>query len=183
MGIIECTPQESAMFDVLTIIELQASPTNVWAALEGFADYAKWHPMLSLRGRAVAASTLEYSYKIRASSSTYITLVGDVTESVKPVRLGWRLGSRRLFEIEESFELTPAPVGTIMRHRTTCSGLLAATIGIFAKRRVQANMKLFDRLLSEAVAGRGAQSPSISSHPGGRRKAKDKRRRRKRRAT
>lgn len=168
---------EARVIELSTSVELQATPARVWAVLTDFPNYGRWHPLMSLSGIAAPGAQITYSARRSLKSARYVSAEGDIIAYDEPVRLAWRLGIRRLFAIEESFELQAHGLTTIVRHQVRYTGFLSALTASLTRRRAQENMELFDALLAKRLAPKAAATVKSVPPKRSRHRLKPKRRR------
>ncbi|KQX19164.1 MULTISPECIES: SRPBCC family protein [unclassified Sphingomonas] len=113
------------MFIVESTIHLATPLARVWRLLIDLEHYADWHPFVSLAGVAAVGNEITYNYRSR------LRAIPDVSSTARLVRLdrhaaiSWKLGIKRLLEVEEGFYLAKSDAGTVLTHRMCLSGVLS----------------------------------------------------------
>jgi hypothetical protein len=110
-------------YEVLTTIEIAATPENVWAVLADLASYSDWHPMyLGVTGQLAAGSTLTIT-------TTHPTTSRNMTAKVKVLtadpgtELRWKSNLAGVTISKRTFRLSPAADGTLLVQTGTYRGL------------------------------------------------------------
>ena len=118
------------MDQILTTIEIEASPARVWQVLTDFPAYPEWNSVLpQIRGEAVPGKRLQ----------VWVRFVAGITVSFRPKvlhaeyerELRWqgRFLRSRLFAGEHSFVIEPLGNGRVLfLHDEVYSGLLVPVI-------------------------------------------------------
>ena len=122
------------MFQIDTEVHIQASPEQVWQGLVDFPAYPEWNPYIAVRGEAGHGKEIEWLF-IRPALKHRFWVMATIWEFETARTLGWRLGIRGVFTLHERYELEPAAGFTRLRHRITCSGVMALLAGRLLRRR------------------------------------------------
>lgn len=113
-----------------TTIEIDATPTQVWAVLTDFPAHAAWNPFFaSIAGRAEVGQTL--TVVARKGEGTGMTFRPTV-QVADGSTLRWlgKLGPGGIFNGEHEFALTALPGGrTRLDHSERFSGILVPFLG------------------------------------------------------
>jgi len=110
-------------YEVLTTIEIAATPENVWAVLADLASYPNWHPMyLGVTGQLAAGSTLTITSTHPTSGRT-ITAKVKVLTAEPDTELRWVSKMLGRTISERTFQLSSTADGTSLMQAGTYSGL------------------------------------------------------------
>ena len=110
-------------YEVLTTIEIAATPENVWAVLADLASYPDWHPMyLGVTGQLAAGSTLTITTTHPATGRT-ITAKVKVRTADPGTELQWVSKPLGVTISKRTFRLSPAADGTSLVQTGTYRGL------------------------------------------------------------
>ena len=110
-------------YEVLTTIEIDATPENVWAVLADLASYPKWHPVyLGVTGQLAAGSTLTITTTHPASGRVMTAKVKVLTAD-PGTELRWVSKLLGVTISKRIFRLSPAAGGTSLVQTETYRGL------------------------------------------------------------
>lgn len=171
------------MFEVMSEIDIPASPRQVWSALVDFPNYRNWNPYVQIRGAAASGSAIEWSLGSTVLKKR-IWMTALITEFDEPLALAWSFGSRGIFTVEECFSLEGIAAGTRLQHKARCSGL-GATLGRnYMRKKIENIVTTADRYLSRYFERRAVSSKTIvlprkAARSPGEKKRRQTRRRRK----
>ena len=148
------------MREIVTTIDIDAPPAEVWAVLEDTAAYPDWNPfVVALEGELAAGRKLAVT--IRPPGGRGITLKPTVLEVEPGISLRWlgRLGVPRIFDGEHSFTLEPIDGGRRTRfvHGERFRGVLVPFVGSLL-RRTEAGFVAMNEALRDRVATRASRS-------------------------
>ena len=119
------------MKQLVTHIEINASPEKIWAVLTDFANYKNWNPFVKeLTGNVELGENIMVMLQPPGSSAMKFTPV--VTSFEKNERFSWKgkLFIGGLFDGEHIFELKPvADRKTLFVQRENFSGILIPFLG------------------------------------------------------
>lgn len=111
---------------LITEIEIQASPARVWEILMDFEAYPTWNPFVqSIAGSKVVGGAL--AVKLQPPGGKPMAFAPKILDCNPNSSFRWRgkLWIRGLFDGEHSFELQPiAGVGTRFVHSEKFTGIL-----------------------------------------------------------
>ena len=111
--------------EIVTAIEVNATPEAVWRVLTDFAAYPAWNPFIvSIAGRASAGERLEV--RIRPAGGKPMTFRPRVLKAEPGAELRWRgrVLVPGLFDGEHYFRISGAGAGARITHGERFSGLL-----------------------------------------------------------
>ena len=110
-------------YEVLTTIEIAATPENVWAVLADLASYPDWHPMyLGVTGQLAAGRTLTITTTHPATGRTMTAKV-TVRTADPGTELQWVSKPLGVTISKRIFRLSPAAGGTSLVQAGTYRGL------------------------------------------------------------
>ena len=110
-------------YEVLTTIEIAATPENVWAVLTDLASYPDWHPMyLGVTGQLAAGSTLTITTTHPATGRTMTAKV-RVRTADPSTELQWVSKPLGVTISKRTFRLSPTAGGTSLMQAGTYRGL------------------------------------------------------------
>ena len=110
-------------YEVLTTIEIAATPENVWAVLADLASYPNWHPMyLGVTGQLAAGSTLTITTTHPATGRTMTAKV-TVRTADPGTELQWVSKPLGVTISKRTFRLSPTADGTSLEQAGTYRGL------------------------------------------------------------
>ena len=110
---------------LVTEVNIEASPAQVWDVLANFDGYSTWNPFIvRAQGDAVVGAPLRL--RMSPPGGRAITLTPQVTQAVPGEVLEWlgRLGVPYLFDGRHRFELHPTASGTRVIHGEAFTGIL-----------------------------------------------------------
>ncbi len=148
------------MREIVTTIDIDAPPAEVWAVLADTAAYPDWNPfVVALEGELAVGRKLAVT--IRPPGGRGITLKPTVLEVEPGISLRWlgRLGVPRIFDGEHSFKLEPIDGGRCTRfvHGERFRGVLVPFVGSLL-RRTEAGFVAMNEALRDRVATRASRS-------------------------
>jgi hypothetical protein len=110
-------------YEVLTTIEIAATPENVWAVLADLASYSDWHPMyLGVTGQLAAGSTLTITTTHPTTGRTMTAKV-KVRTADPDTELQWVSKPLGVTISKRIFRLSPTAGGTSLEQAGTYRGL------------------------------------------------------------
>lgn len=110
-------------YEVLTTIEIAATPENVWAVLADLASYSDWHPMyLGVTGQLAAGSTLTITTTHPTTGRTMTAKV-RVRTADPDTELQWVSNPLGVTISKRTFRLSPTARGTSLMQTGTYRGL------------------------------------------------------------
>ena len=110
-------------YEVLTTIEIAATPENVWAVLADLASYPDWHPMyLGVTGQLAAGRTLTITTTHPATGRTMTAKV-TVRTADPGTELQWVSKPLGVTISKRIFRLSPTADGTSLEQAGTYRGL------------------------------------------------------------
>ena len=110
-------------YEVLTTIEIAATPENVWAVLADLASYPDWHPMyLGVTGQLAAGRTLTITTTHPATGRTMTAKV-TVQTADPDTELRWVSKLLGVTISKRIFRLSPTADGTSLEQAGTYRGL------------------------------------------------------------
>lgn len=133
-------------------ILIEASPTDVWAVLTGFAAYPEWNPFLvNVTGSPEQGHRL--SITLSPPGGRRITLKPEVTEVATGRVLEWwgHLVVRGLFDGRHRFELHPTGTGTRLVQSETFTGALVPLLARSLDRGTATGFALMNAALKDRV--------------------------------
>ncbi len=104
---------------------VEAPPARVWRLLTDFAHYRDWHPFNRITGEARQGAAIDYQYTSTLVTKRARHSPATISRLEPNAVLEWETGIRHVFQHIESYELTPDPKGTRLRHRIEYRGALA----------------------------------------------------------
>ena len=136
------------MKTVSAIIEINATPAEVWAVLSDLASYPQWNPLFpEASGDLVAGQKI--TLKSRPAAGRAMTIRPTIVTAQPGVELRWIARLPGVISGEHAFTLTPASGGTRLQQSETFGGLLASLAG-----RTIARAEGDFRTLNEAIKNR-----------------------------
>ncbi|WP_254274378.1 SRPBCC domain-containing protein [Haloarcula marina] len=148
------------MDEIVTEIEIDASPEAVWAVLTDFEAYPDWNPALEITGEAVEGKRLEVTMEYENTRA--MTFRPKVLVMDKPTEFRWQghLFVAGLYDGEHRFVLTALDDGerTRLTQAETFHGVLVG----FINRRIGDDVEAGFNQVNEALKRRVENS---SSHP------------------
>src|SRR3546814_4618420 len=117
--------EEGCVLSVENETILHASPPRVWTALTRFDNYGRWSPFIRIDGALVLDGLVAYSFRLN-SKKRFFTIDARII-AIEPQRqVTVRFGFGWLIGFEESYSLTPVPVGSRLVHSFRCTGIIAS---------------------------------------------------------
>jgi len=140
------------MDEIVTEIEIDASPEAVWSVLTDFETYPDWNPVLEIDGEPVEGERLEVTTDYedtRAMTFRPTVLVAD-----EPTEFRWqgRLFVPGLYDGEHRFVLTAVDEGE--RTRLTHAEIFRGALVGFINRRIGEAVKSGFNQMNEALKHR-----------------------------
>src|SRR4051812_33278309 len=147
------------MSNVLTRVQIAASPERVWQVITDFDAYAGWNPVIT-RIRSEARIGAAVRFRIRIEGTPEVALAARVVQC-EPGRLfAWRGGAPLVPAIawgEHYFRIEPASGGTsLLTHGEDFGGVLAAVVSGRTHARV---VRTYDAL-NAALKSRAESLPA-----------------------
>ena len=130
-------------------------PKAVWRALTDLERYAEWHPSLRLDGVAEGEGEIGFVVTNTVIGRDTPRVPARITRFEPERALGWRMGLRLLFLLDETYELSPHRRGTGVRHRIAYGGLGATVARARLATHAHGAMSKVDVALQKHVASRG----------------------------
>lgn len=113
------------MFTVESTIHLAVPIARMWRLIIDLDRYSDWHPFLTLSGFPVVGNEIGYKYRTRMRSIPDVTSTAYIVRVGRHAEIAWKIGIRRLLEVEEGFQLAKSEKGTFVTHRICCTGLIS----------------------------------------------------------
>lgn len=136
-----------------TVVDIEASPEEVWSHLTDFHSYAEWNPfILSAGGRAEIGETL--ALKMRSGRRTMD--FSPVVTSVEPARtLEWlgALGRDGVFDGRHRFDVSHQAGRTRLVHAEEFTGLLVPFVWSSIGSTTEAGFEAMNDALRQRVEG------------------------------
>ena len=143
---------KSEPFQIVTDVEIEASPQVVWDELTNFASFAGWNPfMVEASGTATLGSRL--TVRMHPPGGSVMTFKPTVTQAKAPERFEW-LGSvmvRGLFDGRHRFELQGTESGTRLIQSEQFTGLLVPFLRKSLETNTRAGFEAMNDALKERV--------------------------------
>jgi hypothetical protein len=140
------------MDEIVTEIEIDASPDAVWAVLTDFASYPEWNPVLEIDGEPTESERLEVTAGYE--NTRPMTFRPTVLVANEPTEFRWqgRLFVPGLYDGEHRFVLTALDDGerTRLIHAETFRGALVG----FINRRIGDDVETGFKQMNEALKQR-----------------------------
>ncbi|MEO3860586.1 SRPBCC domain-containing protein [Acrocarpospora sp. B8E8] len=139
------------MKPILTsVIDIEATPQEVWDVLTDFAAYGEWSNFSSAEGSAQVGSRLT----VRMPGMSFRPTV-TVADPGRELQWVGTLGVKQLFHGQHSFILSPNPDGTTrLTNREEFSGLLVTVIAPLLRTPKNDGYAAFNKGLEQRVEGR-----------------------------
>lgn len=145
------------MFAVENETILHASPPKVWTALTCFDSYAQWNPFIRIDGPLAQGAFVRYSFRMKSTKARFFTVDARVIALEPQRHVTFRFGLGWLIAFEESYSLTPVPVGSRLVHGFRCTGALSALKLKNVRRNFGQMLEIIDRLFQRHLRpGRSA---------------------------
>ncbi|ELY55597.1 hypothetical protein C491_15542 [Natronococcus amylolyticus DSM 10524] len=140
------------MDEIVTEIEIDASPDAVWTVLTDFASYPEWNPVLEIDGEPTEGERLEVTTVYE--NTRPMTFRPTVLVANEPTEFRWqgRLFVPGLYDGEHRFVLTTSDDGerTRLTHAETFRGALVG----FINRRIGDDVETGFKQMNEALKQR-----------------------------
>ena len=114
---------------LLTDVDIDATPERVWEVLTDLAAYPEWNPFI-VRAEGIVEPGRRLTLTMQPVGGRATTLRPRVVEADAPRRLRWRgtVGVPRLVDAEHSFVLEPRGSSTRLIHQETFRGVLVPLV-------------------------------------------------------
>ncbi len=112
------------MIEVAADIVIGAAPDRVWRTLTDFGRFRQWHPFLELQGVPEKGTKVDYLFRLKPDGPRQWEGTAWITELEAPRAFVLELGFAGLLKLEERFELSPDPGGTLIKHIARFRGLV-----------------------------------------------------------
>jgi|AntDeeMetagen681_2_1112603.scaffolds.fasta_scaffold00114_10 hypothetical protein len=146
------------MDEIVTEIEINASPEAVWAVLTDFEAYPDWNPALEIAGEAIEGNRLEVTMEYE--NTRPMTFRPKVLVADEPTEFRWqgRLFVAGLYDGEHRFVLTALDDGE--RTRLTQAETFRGVLVGFINRRIGDDVEAGFNQVNEALKRRVESGPS-----------------------
>jgi len=143
------------LHEIMTAIDIAASPERVWRVLTNFGEYSTWNPFI----RAVQAGRLEPGAKLLVrmrmppGGRAYV-FRPTVLKVIPAAELRWRgsLWVKGLFDGEHIFIIVPQGLeGSRFIHRERFTGLLTPLLFRFINKNAQKSFEKMNRALKKVA--------------------------------
>jgi hypothetical protein len=137
---------------LVTEIQIDASPHNVWNVLTGLSEYQDWNPFV-VAGSGEVAVGEEIEIRMRQSEGNDTTFKPIVTEATSPSTFEWlgRLGIPGLFAGRHRFDLLSSETGTRVVHSEEFSGVLVPLLWNSLDRKTRGGFEAMNVAMKERV--------------------------------
>lgn len=140
--------------DLVTEIDIDAPPADVWAVLTDGDAYGEWNPFIvEMRGPVEVGGTLQNTLQPSPDQQMSFAPTILVVEEERELRWLGRLWVPRLFDGEHYFLLSETDGGTRLVHGERFSGVLLWFIDV---EDFRANFEAMNAALKERAEGRAA---------------------------
>ncbi len=106
-------------------IQIDASPTAVWAVLTDLGRYPEWNPLFPEASGQVAVGSRITLRAVHPVNGRVMTVKPMITVADEGAELRWTSSLPGIISGEHSFVLTPADGGTHLVQTETVGGILA----------------------------------------------------------
>lgn len=141
------------MYNIQTVIEINATPDKIWQVLTNFPDFPKWSQfLLKIEGKPEIGTRLNVRINDGKSTMTFKPKL-IIVEAQQELRwLGSLGGMGFLFSGEHYFQFEEAKAGvTRMVHGENFSGWLAPLLWKSLDSNTRAGFELFNQALKARV--------------------------------
>ena len=142
------------MKEIITTIDIAASPERVWRVLTDFASYPKWNPFLrGIHGNLEEGARLRVRMRMRRGGRARI-ISPTVSKVIPAAELRWRgkLFITGLFDSEHMFIIVPQGLeGTRFIQRKRFSGLLVPLSMPFITRKTYRSFEAMNHALKKVA--------------------------------
>lgn len=139
-------------FEIVTEVEIGASPQTVWDQLTDVESFASWNPFM-IEASGVAETGSRLIVRMHPPGGSAMTFKPTVIEASAPTRFEW-LGSlfvRGLFDGRHRFELEQTHFGTRLVQSEQFSGLLVPLFRRSLDRKTRAGFEAMNAALKDRV--------------------------------
>ena len=140
------------MDEIVTEIEIDASPEVVWTVLTDFEAYSEWNPALEIDGEAVEGERLEMTMDYENTRPMTFRPKVLVADEAAEFRWQGRLFVPGLYDGEHRFVLTPLDDGE--RTRLTQAETFRGVLVGFINRRIGDDVEAGFHRVNEAMKRR-----------------------------
>ncbi|HLQ25146.1 MAG TPA: SRPBCC domain-containing protein [Acidiferrobacterales bacterium] len=142
------------MREIITTIDIAASPERVWRVLTDFASYPKWNPFIrGIHGNLEEGARLRVRMRLPPRGRARI-FSPIVLKAIPAAELRWRgkLFMEGLFDGEHIFIIVPQGLeGARFIQRERFSGLLAPLLLLFIAGKTHKSFEAMNRALKKAA--------------------------------
>ena len=147
------------MFLVENETVLHASPPKVWTALTRFDNYERWNPFIRINGPLVLDGLVQYSFRLN-TKKRFFTIDARIIVIEPQRQVIFHFGFGWLLAFEESYSLTPVPVGSQLVHSFRCTGILAGLKLKKMRRNFGKMLEITDRLFQRHLRPARPSNPA-----------------------
>ena len=107
------------MKELISTIDIDASPDTVWRVLTDFDSYAEWNPVeISMKGQAAEGTVLEHTAQLPGKKP--MTFRPTIVTAKPNEELAWKgkVFMPRVFDVFHQFRLEPLPRGRTRLHQS-----------------------------------------------------------------
>ena len=142
-----------ALHQIMTEIEISATPKQVWSVLLDFPDYPLWNPFIrEISGTSMKGGVLRVTMTLPGRKAMTFRPTVLVAEEGREFRWRGRLVVPGLFDGEHYFRIDPlGPERTALTHGEDFSGLLAGTLLAQIREPVREAFASMNRALKERI--------------------------------
>ena len=112
-----------------SVVQMDATPEQVWRVLVDFAAYPEWSPTLTIAGRPEAGQRLRLTAAAPGEKGMRFRPLVLAAEPARLLRWRGRVLLPGLCDAVHEFVLTPRDGGTRLVHGESFSGLLVPFLG------------------------------------------------------
>lgn len=137
---------------IVTEIEIDAEPKEVWEQLTDLNSFSEWNPFM-IEGSGEVEVGARLKVRMQQPGGSAMTFKPTVTEATAPETFEWlgRLVFPGLFDGRHRFELVPTPSGTRLTHSEDFSGVLVPLLRKSLDTRTRLGFEAMNQALKTRV--------------------------------
>lgn len=146
-----------------TKLEFNMSALRVWSLISDLRGFAQWHPVYRIAGDAERGAEVDVTCLLFGGDRK-ITTQMIINRLAKPQLIGWQLGVRGFFTLDERYEIETIANGVCIHHSLEFRGIIGGLVGHMMRKGLRRTMRQQDASFL-ALLRRQSRLPGRSTRP------------------